>query len=93
MMILGHGNGRQPVACAWCGKGHTRLARNRIGYTKCCNKVCDKQYAMHGHGPSRVLIDMRRAHVASQPKGCKTIEEFLAAGGVIYQEHNFEAQI
>lgn len=92
-MMLGRGKGREPVACAWCGKGHTRLSRNKVDYTLCCTKICYKLYAEHGFGPSRLLIEARRAHVASQPKGCRTVEEFIAAGGRIYQEHNFEAQL
>lgn len=88
-MILGEGNGRKPVACAWCGKGHTRVGRNKQDYTACCTKICDKKFAEHGFGASRLLIDARRAHVASQPKGCKTVEEFLAAGGTVYKEHDF----
>lgn len=92
-MILGGGNGRRRVACAWCGKGHTRLGLNKQEYTACCTKICDRLFADHGFGPSRMLIEARRRHVALQPKGCKTVEEFLAAGGKVYREHNFEAQL
>lgn len=71
--------------CAWCGKHHERLSRAGEPAT-CCSKQCLQEWEKHGWGASKAQIAERRAHIAKQPRGCKTVEEFLAAGGTILKE-------
>lgn len=69
--------------CAWCEDPHQRQNHGGdYGYT--CSRECNK--AWQTYRITRRQYEARRAHLAQQPKGCATIAEFLAAGGVIYRE-------
>jgi hypothetical protein len=69
-----------PGTCAWCGGpvGNKRHSN--------CSPVCREQWRQHGHGPSQRQIERRMAHIDASPRGCETIEQWIAAGGSIYRE-------
>lgn len=75
--------------CAWCeGPNHPdRDSHIRL----CCSIKCARDWMHHGASVSRRQVEERRAHIASQPKGCATIEAWLAAGGKIYREDHAQA--
>lgn len=66
--------------CDWCGRP-LRGARLRF-----CSAACRDIWVVNGGGPSLAQVEARRAHVEAQPKGCVSVAEFIAKGGVIYRE-------
>lgn len=68
--------------CQWCEHEFTR-ARGRETY---CSRSCADAARSYGPLVTKRQIEARRAHVASQPRGCATVEELLQRGGSIYTE-------
>ena len=58
----------------------------RLKRRTCCSSMCLSEWLAAGKGPSLVEVTARPAHVTEMPKGCRTMGEYLAAGGVIYVE-------
>jgi len=74
------GEGSAVKVCAWCGAPLRQ--RHRV---VCDNGYCGDEWERHGRGPSAAIVEHRRAHVERQPRGCATMEQFIAAGGVVYR--------
>lgn len=70
----------QPLHCKWCGKA---MHKTYDGNT--CSAKHHRLWVSSGYN-SQEIVEQRATHVARQPKGCATVEEFLAAGGTIYRE-------
>lgn len=68
--------------CQWCEKLFTRT-KDRASY---CSKTCADAARSYGPLVTRRQVEARRKHVESQPRGCPTVEAFIAAGGSIYRE-------
>lgn len=75
------GSAGQP--CLWCEKP---LPLKATAWASYCSNNCAKTHGRHGFGANRRLIEQRVAHIAQQPKGCATVDEFIAAGGSVYTE-------
>jgi hypothetical protein len=74
------------VLCAWCEKPHSKRSAFTHGMALCCSPKCAKARMFFGKHLTLAKYEARMAHLKEQPKGCATIEEWLAAGGIIYRE-------
>ena len=76
--------------CPWC-----ECVITKRGMDGEINSYCSADHARHyaQHRASKRVIDARRAHLARQPKGCMTLDEFFASGGAIYHEPPVAAPI
>jgi len=70
--------------CDWCESEF--LIRDGNFGQSCCSVKCSREYVAHGNAPTRRQVQERIEHIAKQPKGAKTIAEFLSMGGRIYRE-------
>lgn len=73
---------RTKPTCAWCG------GKLRGGYEtrSCCSTDCTRLWTRHGFA-SKKQVEQRR-HRPPGPKGCTSVEQWLAAGGTIYRENS-----
>lgn len=70
--------------CVWCG-GRITSKTNKLS-RNCCSISCSRDWMRHGSGPNKAQVEARTAHLAAQPKGCDSVEQFLASGGTVYRE-------
>lgn len=72
--------------CEWCGEP---FKHNPSCTAACCSDHCSHELKLHAYA-SKAKVEARRARLAEpKPKGCATIEEWLAAGGTVYREPGF----
>lgn len=71
--------------CKWC-EGPVGKKPHSKNVTDCCSVRCAMEWAAVLWSGSRRQIHERMAHIEHQPKGCATVEEFLARGGQVYRE-------
>lgn len=67
--------------CSWCGDDLVNAQNS------CCSHECAKAYIASGCGPTKAEVERRLQRLNEpRPKGCTSVEEWLAAGGAIYRE-------
>ncbi len=69
------------VYCQWCGEKFHR-SHDRRSF---CSKSCGKHYSRHGCKSRAEVEAVDLKNRPPQPKGCATVEEFLAAGGYVFR--------
>ncbi len=78
---------QQTQYCAWCITPLRNIAqkaqRDARSY---CSHGCATAHFRNGYIGTKALVEARRARAGKGPKGCRTIEEWLARGGTIYRE-------
>jgi hypothetical protein len=70
------------AVCQWC---EAPLLHNR-DQSSCCSRRHFRLWASHGYTVTEKQAEARKAHLAQQPRGCASVEDFIRAGGQIYVE-------
>lgn len=73
--------------CDYCGEPfHASAARVSF-----CSRACSMNYFKYGGKSKEAVAAVHPLNRAPQPKGCATVEAFLAAGGYVFRMPMVEA--